>query len=132
MVAAPCSQWIACSPVRNRDRGWPLNKIVRRRMSHWPPPPEVGTPFNHRDEAEVETHYSADNFIRVVISRDKFDRLRIHPQAWCAYDHEIHELRHAHWLPLGGMATMTDTIENARKLALEAIAHFHDNEARDV
>src|SRR5690242_10606094 len=29
MVAAPCSQWIACSPVRNWRRRGPLNKIVR-------------------------------------------------------------------------------------------------------
>jgi hypothetical protein len=28
-VAFPCSQWIACSPVRNWHRGRPLNGIVR-------------------------------------------------------------------------------------------------------
>ena len=27
-MAAPCSQWIACSPVRNGRRGGPLNRIV--------------------------------------------------------------------------------------------------------
>jgi len=29
-VAAPCSQWIACSPRRNYHRGGPLNRIVSR------------------------------------------------------------------------------------------------------
>jgi hypothetical protein len=28
-VAAPCSQWIACSPLRKRQRGRPLNWVVR-------------------------------------------------------------------------------------------------------
>jgi hypothetical protein len=32
VVAAPCSQWIACSPVRKMHHGWPLNRIVRRHM----------------------------------------------------------------------------------------------------
>jgi hypothetical protein len=33
-VGAPCSQWIACSPVRNGGSGRPLNWVVRRHMSH--------------------------------------------------------------------------------------------------
>lgn len=28
-MAAPCSQWIACSPVRKWHHGGPLNRIVR-------------------------------------------------------------------------------------------------------
>jgi hypothetical protein len=28
IVAAPCSQWMACSPARNAVRAWPLNSIV--------------------------------------------------------------------------------------------------------
>ena len=31
-VAAPCSQWIARSPVRNGHRGGPLNRIVSRHL----------------------------------------------------------------------------------------------------
>ena len=36
-MAAPCSQWIACSPVRKWHRGGPLNKIVRHLVNRHRP-----------------------------------------------------------------------------------------------
>ena len=33
IVAAPCSQWIACSPAQNGRRARPLNSVVRRHLS---------------------------------------------------------------------------------------------------
>ena len=32
-MAAPCSQWIACSPVREGSGGRPLNSVVRQHLS---------------------------------------------------------------------------------------------------
>jgi hypothetical protein len=33
MVGASCSQWIACSPMRNGGGGRPLNSVVRSHLS---------------------------------------------------------------------------------------------------
>ena len=50
MVAAPCSQWIACSPVRNGHRGWPLNRIVRLHVEPLQQPTQEHLRVSHTDE----------------------------------------------------------------------------------
>jgi hypothetical protein len=96
----------------------PLNFTVRHRpetrlvRTSAPPPPDT-TKLLHRS-AEVERVYSFDKRFCAVLLRDDRGFFRVACEMW-----EL-SARGGFWNPVG-KATITDTIENARRLALERL-----------
>jgi len=98
---------------------------VRRHMER-PPPPDTGTAFGHASEVEVERHFSLRKHHRVIISQDCAGRYRVHCDRWDTSDWEI--VSYAGWRSEDRLATMTDTLENARKLASEHLSGVEKSE----
>jgi hypothetical protein len=95
------------------------------------PPPDTEAGFNHLSEVEIERHYSPLKHHRVIVSRDPAGCYRIHCQRWDTSDWEIASA--AYWHPQDRFATITDTVEIARKLATEYLASVERSErAYDV
>jgi hypothetical protein len=85
-----------------------------------PPPPDTSAPGGRVDEEDVAILYSATKTHRVVIGRDRRGLYRVHEERWDTGDWDIAGA--AYWCPYDQLATITDTIENAEKLAREALA----------
>jgi hypothetical protein len=92
-----------------------------------PPPPDRTAPFSHLGEEEIESRYSRSGLYRIIVSRDRAGRYRIHRQRWDTGDWDV--ARVAQWLEDDRMATITDTLENARSLARQRLEATPDGPA---
>jgi hypothetical protein len=80
--------------------------------------------FSRVDEEEVECVYSPQRQYRVIISRDRAGRYRIHRERWDTGDWDI--AKAAYWCEDDKMVTITDTVESARKLVAERLSEIPD------
>jgi hypothetical protein len=85
-----------------------------------PPPPDTTVPFRHTSQEAVETVYSRSQKYRVVLARDERGLFRIHSERWDTDDWDVGGS--PHWCPHNRGVSITDTLENARKLAGEKLA----------
>ena len=85
-----------------------------------PPPPDTSAPGGRVDEKDVAILYSPSKAFRVVIGRDARGFYRVHEERWDTGDWDVAGA--AYWCPYDQLATITDTVENAEKLAREALA----------
>jgi len=93
-------------------------------MTSAPPPPDTSVRFRHVDEEEVECIYSLQRRYRVIISRDRAGRYRVHRERWNTGDWEVAKV--AFWGDDDRMVTITDTVEKARELAAERLSDTPD------
>jgi hypothetical protein len=106
---------------RGKKRNRPLHPILG---SGAPPSPDTSVRFGHVNEEEVECFYSSQQQYRAVISRDPAGRYRIRRERWNTGDWDIAKV--AFWCDDDAMVTITDTLENARKLAAERLSEVPD------
>lgn len=67
----------------------------------------------------MDVIYSPSKRYREVITRDESGFFRVSDERWDTGDWDVAGA--AFWCPYDRVATMTDTLENARKLAAEAL-----------
>jgi hypothetical protein len=73
-------------------------------------------------EDVVEVVYSPSRLYREVITRDRAGLFRVHDERWWVEDPDDPDAAGAaFWCPYDRSASITDTIENARTLAAEAL-----------
>jgi hypothetical protein len=70
-----------------------------------------------RGHQVVEEFFSEDKRQRVTILRDESGIFRVRSFRWCIEDWEV--AGRAFWIQEDAMNTMTDTVEDARRLAGE-------------
>jgi hypothetical protein len=85
-----------------------------------PPPPDTSALVPVRGEQVVEEFFSKDKTQRVSVLRDDKGIFRIRSFRWCIEDWEV--AGRAFWIQEDAMNTMTDTVEDARRLAGEYLA----------
>ena len=86
-----------------------------------PPPPDTSKVPRHRYEV-LECLYSSDKGTRALLLRDERGLIHVSCEEW-----DLSEWEHAgygFWNPLGSGTTITDTVDNARKLARERLAEL--------
>lgn len=74
----------------------------------------------------VEIVYSPSRKYREVISRDRAGLFRVHDERWSTEDWDVTDA--GYWCPYDRTATITDTLENARALAAEALVSVEPRE----
>lgn len=86
-----------------------------------PPPPDTTSAPKHRYEV-LEVIYSLDHASRALLLRDERGLIHLCCQKWdlSEWDH----CGHAFWNPVGRGTTITDSIDNARKLARERLVEL--------
>jgi len=84
-----------------------------------PPPPDVSALVPVRGQQVVEEFFSPDKRRRVSILRDDRGIFRVRGFRWCIEDWEVAGL--AFWIQEGAMNTITNTLEDARRLAGEYV-----------
>jgi hypothetical protein len=82
-----------------------------------PPPDREHVPSYVSFGDVVDVIYSGDGFLRAVITVDAMGIHRIHVQGWDTLDWQVAGL--ANWSAQGTIS-LTDTLANARHLAIEA------------
>jgi len=85
-----------------------------------PPPPDTSALVPVRGQQVVEEFLSEDKRQRVAILRDERGIFRVRSFRWCIEDWEV--AGRAFWIQEDAMNTMTDTLEDARRLAGEYLA----------
>ena len=85
-----------------------------------PPPPDTSALVPVRGQQVVEEFYSRGKQLRVTILRDEQGIFRVRSFRWCIEDWKV--AGRAFWLQADAMNTMTDTLEDARRLAGEYLA----------
>lgn len=86
--------------------------------SSQPPPPDTSRTPRYRYEV-LECIYSANNSHRAVLTRDDRGLFHVSCEKW-----DLSEWEHCgygFWSPIGSGATITDTVDNARKLGRERL-----------
>lgn len=111
--------------------GWLRRILGTARQRKEPPPPDTSAPRLTTEEL-VEVIYSPSKWYREVITRDQRGLLRVHDERWFTEDWDVAGA--AFWSPYDRGATITDTLDNARKLAAEAlsVAEPRQPEVQDV
>jgi hypothetical protein len=87
-------------------------------MTTVPPPPDTTHVPRHRHEV-LECVYSPDKSHRALLVRDDRGLIHISCQTWDLSEWE--NLGYGFWNPVGQGMSITDTIDNARKLAQERL-----------
>lgn len=97
-----------------------LRRIVGTRDGdkNGPPPPDTSVP-QRRANAVVDIIYSPSKWYREVITLDASGLFRVSDERWDIRDWDVAGV--AYWCPYDRFTTITDTLENARKLAAEAL-----------
>jgi hypothetical protein len=95
-----------------------------------PPTPDVTAPTRHPEEQEVERLHSRHNLYRVIISRDRAGLYRVRRERWATEDWGFGGA--AFWCPDDPHTTITDSVGNARNLALEKLEGTSDGMDEDV
>ena len=85
-----------------------------------PPPPDTSALVPVRGQQVVEEFFSKDQRQRVSILRDDGGIFRVRSFRWCIEDWEM--AGRAFWIQEDAMNTMTDTLEDARRLAGDYLA----------
>ena len=85
-----------------------------------PPPPDTSILVPVCGQQVVEEFFSQDKKQRVSILRDDRGVFRVRNFRWCVEDWEA--AGRAFWLQENAMNTMTDTLEDAQRLAREYLA----------
>ena len=99
--------------------GWLKRLLGTNGRRGEPPPPDTSVPRLTTEEV-VEIIYSPSKRYREVITRDQRGLLRVHDERWFTEDWDTAGA--AFWCPYDRSATITDTLDNARKLAAEALS----------
>lgn len=86
--------------------------------SSLPPPDTESVPAFH-SETVVELLFSRNTSRRAVITLDREGLFRIHTDYWCLA--EFDRTGEGYWEQDDRFATITDSVESARKLAREAL-----------
>jgi hypothetical protein len=81
------------------------------------PRPDTSTPKYH--SPTLECIYSADNSHRAVLTRDDGGLIRVSCEKWDLSEWE--DCGYAFWAPIGRGATVTNTVDNGRRLAREKL-----------
>lgn len=81
------------------------------------PPPDTAARLHVQGHRTIETSFTSDHRYRVTITQDESGIYRIHSDRWCVED--WHAVGKAFWIQVERGSSMTDTIENARRLANE-------------
>ncbi len=96
-------------------------KSIKTLFSKRPaPPPDTSALVPVRGQQVVEESFSEDKRHRVTILRDERGIFRVRSFRWCIEDWEV--AGRAFWIQEDAMNTMTDTLEDARRLAGEYMA----------
>ena len=82
-----------------------------------PPPPDTSALVPVRGQHVMEEFFSHDRWQRVSILRDDSGIFRVRSFRWCIDDWEV--AGRAFWIQVDAMNTMTDTMDDARRLARE-------------
>ena len=85
-----------------------------------PPSPDTSALVSVRGQEVVEEFFSPDKWQRVTILRDDRGIFRVRSFRWCTEDWEV--AGRAFWIQADAMNTMTDTLDDARRLAGEYLA----------
>jgi len=85
-----------------------------------PPPPDTSTWVPVRGQQVVQEFFSEDKTQRVSILRDDRGIFRVRSFRWCTEDWEV--AGRAFWIQEDAMNTITNTVEDARRLAAEYLA----------
>jgi hypothetical protein len=85
-----------------------------------PPLPDTSALLPVRGQDVVQEFFSQDKRQRVSILRDGKGIFRVRSFRWCIEDWEV--AGRAFWIQEDAMNTMTDTLEDARRLAGEYLA----------
>jgi hypothetical protein len=85
-----------------------------------PPPPDTSALVPVCGQQVVEEFFSQDKWQRISILRDDRGIFRVRSFRWCIEDWEV--AGQAFWMQDDAMNTMTDTLEDARRLAGEYLA----------
>ncbi|SRR6266699_6466318 len=91
-----------------------------------PPEPDKARFPSYIGNETLEAHYSKDARQRAVLTRDGEGLLRVRLERWVVYDWGT-ERAWAGWLPVGTRATITDTLDNARRLAQERLVELEQS-----
>jgi hypothetical protein len=89
--------------------------------SSLPPPPDTTRTPRYRYQV-LECIYSADSSYRAVLTRDDRGLIHVSCEKW-----DLSEWEHcgyAFWSPIGRGETITDTVDNGRKLARERLVEL--------
>jgi hypothetical protein len=85
-----------------------------------PPPPDTSVLLPVTGQQVVEEFFSPDKWQRVAILRDDQGIFRVRRFRWCIEDWEV--AGRAFWIQVDAMNTMTDTLDDARRLAGDYLA----------
>jgi hypothetical protein len=88
-------------------------------MKPVPPEPDTESRPKYVSEDVVELHFSPSRRYRAVITTDREGHFRVHRDYWCIADFEY--IGEGYWCQNDTTATITDTLELARKLAHETL-----------
>ncbi|MCH7227435.1 hypothetical protein [Haloferula sp. A504] len=88
------------------------------------PEPDTDSQPIYVSEEVLEILFSPSRRYRAIITKDREGLLRIHRDYWCTSDYEY--IGEGYWCQNDTLATITDTIESARKLAQEALDQTGD------
>jgi len=113
-----------------RDRSARFRAIPLRHIGFAPPSPDTSVRFRHVDEEEIECLYSPQQEYRVGITRDQVGRYRVRRERWNTSDWDVAAV--AFWSDDDARVTITDTLENARKLAAERLSETPDASRQDA
>src|ERR1700683_4921273 len=86
-----------------------------------PPPPDTSQMLQHRYKV-LECSYSSNNTYRALLIQDDRGHFRVSCEKWDTSDWEY--CADAFWSQIGRGITLTDTLENARKLARERLVEL--------
>jgi hypothetical protein len=90
--------------------------------SELPAPDTTSSPSYHSEKV-VEILFSDSKERRAVIAQDRDKHYRVHTDYWCLSDYEY--IGEGYWSQDDRFATITDTLDSARKLAKEALHVSH-------
>jgi hypothetical protein len=101
--------------------GW-LRRVLGKsdREGREPPCPDASAPARYTTEELVDILYSPSKRYREVITRDARGLFRVHDERWDTEDWDVAGA--AYWCPYDRLATITDTLENARNLAMDTLS----------
>jgi hypothetical protein len=88
-----------------------------------PPPPDTSAHVKVCGQQIVEEFFSPNQWQRATIYQDEKGIFRIRLYRWCIDDWEAAGA--AFWAQVDAMNTMTDTLDNARRIAKEYLANIN-------
>ncbi len=88
-----------------------------------PPPPDTAARPSYIGETILEVLFSRDNQHRAIITQDSQGFFRVHRDRWWIGDLDLGK---AFWIQDDHHATITDSADNARVLAQEALGATPD------